>query len=71
MKGFQKLFGMIAYGTVRAMASSYYELSEDEKLRLNQLAAERMANKAFSGKLDYPYNEDEIDFIREFYQRRE
>ena len=65
MTGIQRLFMTLAVGAAEGYIIGYETMSEEDKAACNKKIANRMFTKACTGKLDEPYTEYEIEFIKE------
>lgn len=69
--GFQKFVLSMGVVAFRAALESYVMLSKEEKYALRKRTAKRMFDRAMQGKLDEPYDQCEIDFIKEALEIKE
>lgn len=65
LSGIQKAFLRLALSAFYGMVSGYESLTEDQKKEIHIRIANRMFDKAASGKLDVPYDDWEKDYIKE------
>lgn len=71
MTGFQKFILSMGMAACKAALESYVMLSKQEKDALRKRTAKRMFDRAMQGKLNEPYDQCEIDFIKEALEIKE
>lgn len=65
LSGFQKFIFTLALSTAASAVAAYATLSEDKKKELHKATANRMFDRATSGKLEIPYSDLEKEYIKE------
>lgn len=65
MTGLQRFMLRLFISAGRGVLEGYAELSKDEREKLHKQHAKRMFDRAMQNKLTRPYDENEIEYIKE------